>query len=105
QEAQNVQSVNARHHQIEENGSVIVVGELFDGFETIARGVHFELLPPQDGLDHDANTLIVIDDQDFFGTFSQRGKPPGSPRFEQVASQNRQWNQEPPLTSMVTPLR
>ena len=67
EEAQDADSVAAGHHQIEEDGRVVVAGELLDRFESVACALDLEMFAPKNALDHIADGVIVVDNQDLLG--------------------------------------
>jgi 4a-hydroxytetrahydrobiopterin dehydratase len=63
EEAEDAETIDARHHQIEEHRRVIVARQLLDRLEPVACAFDLEVLPSKNALHHVADGVIVVDDQ------------------------------------------
>jgi hypothetical protein len=63
EESEDAETVDARHHEVEQDGGVVAPREVLDGFESVARGVDREAVATQNERDQAADGNVVIDDQ------------------------------------------
>jgi hypothetical protein len=102
QKMEHLKPIHSGHHQIEQDRSVIVFRQLLDGFESIASGIDLKFLPAENACDHRPDGVVVINDENLFTGVRQNRLFPTTLLASRLPPQ---WNHEPPLMSIVTPLR